>query len=68
MQDPSRWLVYYRLQELDIPCVCGGGQPLKIEANTPTQLVQAWSVFKQFKWQREKAIAWLEQCWQTPYP
>lgn len=60
----DRWLVYYRLQELDIPCDCATEQPLMVHITSATAAIQLWSVSKQFTESRQDLIYWLERCWQ----
>jgi hypothetical protein len=64
----DRWLVYQRLQELEIPCWCEANQPLRVEVVNPTTVVQLWSVMRQFTSSRQDLIYSLEICWQRRYP
>ena len=59
----DRWIVYHRLQELNIPCSCEAHKPLQAEASSPTAMVQLWSVTKQYSASREELIDWLKGCW-----
>jgi len=62
--DPvDRWTVFARLQELSVPCECACGQPLRVEATSPTAVLQIWSVVRHSSLSREAAIAVLETCW-----
>jgi len=62
--DPlDRWNVFARLQELSVPCECACGQPLRVEATSPTAVLQIWSVVRCATWSREVAVEALETCW-----
>jgi hypothetical protein len=60
----DRWSVYQRLQQLHIDCQCGCNQPLEVKFNSPTEILQMWSVIRQQTACRNELIAWLEYCWQ----
>ncbi|MGP1371771.1 MAG: Asr1405/Asl0597 family protein [Almyronema sp.] len=60
----ERWNIYNRLQELAILCHCAKGQPLQVQINTVTELVQLWSVIQQFTAPRQTQLAYIERCWQ----
>ncbi len=60
----QRWLVYHRLQELDIPCESGSHKPLFAEINTPTAAIQLWCVVRRLRISREELITLLESCWE----
>lgn len=60
----ERWLVYQRLQELQIPCHCGSDRPLRVSLHSPVQAIQLWSAIKQIRGTRQELIRWLESCWQ----
>lgn len=60
----DRWQVYYRLQQLEIPCQCEPHQPLKVEINNVQAAIQLWSVLHHFQASRTKLIDLLNQCWQ----
>lgn len=59
----EKWQIYYRLQELEIPCQCISNQPLEVTTTTPTAAIQLWSVVKQLTAPRAELINWLERCW-----
>lgn len=62
--DPvDRWNVFTRLQELSVPCECACGQPLRVDAASPTAVLQIWSVVRSATLPRDAAIAALETCW-----
>jgi hypothetical protein len=63
----GRWQVYYRLQELEIPCQCATNQPLQIKINNPKTAIQLWSVVKQFTEPRHELVRWLESCWNIDF-
>ncbi|MBR8828362.1 MAG: hypothetical protein DSM107014_10775 [Gomphosphaeria aponina SAG 52.96 = DSM 107014] len=60
----ERWQVYYRLQELEIPCNCPSNQPLEVKADNATAAIQLWSVVKQITDSRFELVNWLERCWE----
>ncbi|HEY9622756.1 MAG TPA: Asr1405/Asl0597 family protein [Crinalium sp.] len=59
----DRWLVYQRLQELDIPCHRLGDGSLQADINTPTAATQLWSITFQLTASRQQLISWLNRCW-----
>ncbi|HEY9668683.1 MAG TPA: Asr1405/Asl0597 family protein [Coleofasciculaceae cyanobacterium] len=59
----ERWIVYRRLQELEIPCRCGTNQPLSYQINDVTSAIQVWSVVRQLTVPRRELASWLECCW-----
>jgi hypothetical protein len=59
----DRWQVYYRLQELDIPCQCASYQPLKVQIDHPLAAIQLWSVVQRVAAPRQQLADWLETCW-----
>ena len=59
----ERWIVYRRLQELEIPCRCGTNQPLSYQLNDVTSAIQVWSVVRQLTVPRRELASWLECCW-----
>lgn len=62
--DPvDRWNVFARLQELSVPCECACGQPLRVDAVSPTAVAQIWSVVRCVTGSREAAVEALENCW-----
>lgn len=62
-----RWLVYYRLQQLQIQCHCSSYKPLTIQLHSPLAAIQLWSVVKQTQGNRQELISWLKCCWQKDY-
>jgi hypothetical protein len=60
----DRWQAYYRLQELQIPCICLEDGRLQVEVNTPNAAIQLWSVMQQLTRTRQQLSDWLERCWQ----
>ncbi|MBE9167773.1 hypothetical protein IQ238_09665 [Pleurocapsales cyanobacterium LEGE 06147] len=60
----ERWSVYYRLQELQIPCKCSTNQPLQVQLDSTKTAIQLWSVARQFNGSRQELVDWLECCWQ----
>jgi hypothetical protein len=59
----DRWVVYHRLQQLNIPCWCETNQPLKVVISSPAAAIQLWSVVRQFTASRQDLISTLEFCW-----
>ncbi len=59
----DRWIVYHRLQDLQIPCHCCTNQPLQVQLTSPTAVIQLWSVVKQYSASRRELIDWLTNCW-----
>lgn len=59
----DRWLVYKRLQELEIPCWCSINQPLQVQIDTLKDAIQLFSVVRQFTRSRQELIESLEHCW-----
>ena len=58
-----RWQVYYRLQELDIPCQCLPYQPMQVQLNHVPAAIQLWSVVRNFNLSRHELVDWLNHCW-----
>lgn len=58
----GRWDVFYRLQELAIPCQCDCHQPLRVQADTATAAIQIWSVIRQITSPRSVVADYLERC------
>ncbi|NDJ18260.1 Asr1405/Asl0597 family protein [Myxacorys almedinensis] len=65
IQCDDRWQVYFRLQELNVPCWCAAHQSLTVQIDSAIALIHLWSVVKQTK-ARSHLIEWLETCWQLP--
>lgn len=64
----DRWQVYFRLQELDIPCQCKSYQPLLVDIQSAQALIQVWSVVKRISTPRSDLSAGLNQCLRLPSP
>ena len=62
----DRWSIYYRLQDLNIPCACPADGTLRVQVDHPTALVLVRSTLRQFSAPRQDALQWLERCWETP--
>ncbi len=60
----DRWQVYHRLQELGINAQCKSFQPLQANINTPTEVLQLWSVIRQVSTPRHVLAAVLHKSWQ----
>jgi hypothetical protein len=63
IQAGDRWQIYRRLQELDISCQCEAHQPLRVEVEHGLDLIQLWSVIRQFDASRTENIEGLNRCW-----
>lgn len=61
----DRWRVYYRLQELKIPCWCLPDGSLQVEVQTSLGALLLRSVVQQFVAPRQEMVNWLERCWET---
>jgi hypothetical protein len=60
----QRWEVYHRLQSLGIACECQVNQPLRVEVETPLDVLQVWSLVRQVRASRQELIECLHRCWQ----
>ena len=58
-----RWEVYRRLKSLGIDCQCATNEPLLVNLNSPTTLIQIWSVVRQSNVERVQLVDWLDNCW-----
>ncbi|MFM2312089.1 MAG: hypothetical protein RLZZ04_1365 [Cyanobacteriota bacterium] len=58
-----RWEVFRRLQALEIDCQCSTNEPLLVDLDSPTTLIQVWSVIRQSTAERHQLIDWLNGCW-----
>lgn len=63
----DRWRVYYRLQELMIPCWCLPDGTLRVEVQGAIAAVLLRSVVQQFVAARQDLANWLDRCWQTEF-
>lgn len=63
----DRWQAYQRLQELEIPCWCQTGRPLRVRVIGPTAAVQVSSVLKRLTASRLDLARSLECCWHLSY-
>ncbi len=61
----DRWRVYYRLQELMIPCWCLSDGTLRVAVENAIAAVLLRSVVQQFLASRQDLVKWLDHCWQT---
>lgn len=64
----DRWQMYFRLQELGIPCQCKSYQPLQVDIQSAQALVQIWSIAKRIATPRADLAQWLNQCLRLPSP
>lgn len=60
----ERWQIYYRLQELMIPCWCHKDGSLRVQVNNIMSAILVRSTLMQFFASRKELVEWLEQCWQ----
>ncbi|NJL81124.1 MAG: hypothetical protein HC836_04670 [Richelia sp. RM2_1_2] len=60
----QRWQIYYRLQELNIPCSCLSDGSLQVQINNTIAAILLRSTVIQFTASRCSLIDWLERCWQ----
>ncbi len=63
----DRWRIYYRLQELMIPCWCLPDGTLRAEVSDAIAAVLLRSVVQQFLASRKDLVTWLDRCWQTEF-
>jgi len=57
------WDIYLRLRELDVSCIKESYCPLQINLDTPTTVIQSWSVCRQFIEPKHVLVDWLNRCW-----
>lgn len=62
----DRWQVYFRLQDLNIPCQCKSHQPLLVNIQSAQALVQVCGVVKRFSTPRSDLCDWLNHCFSLP--
>lgn len=60
----DRWLVYQRLQELEIPCQCEIYQPLRVQIPSSQTAIQLWSTIRSLTASRPELINFLKRCWE----
>jgi len=58
-----RWEIYRRLKSLGIDCQCSTNEPLLVNLDSPTTLIQIWSVIRQSNIERMQLVDWLDNCW-----
>jgi hypothetical protein len=61
----SRWQVYHRLRELQIPCACPEDGTLRVAVDHAIALLLVRSTVQHFTASRQELLDWLERCWQT---
>ena len=59
----DRWIIYHRLQELEIPCWCAADGILWVEINNAIDAVLLRSTVQSFIACRQELIHWLDRCW-----
>ena len=65
IKNTERWIIYRRLQELEIPCQCSTNQPLQVELSNPNAIAQLCHVVKQLTAPRSELVKWLDRCWKV---
>jgi hypothetical protein len=63
----DRWRIYYRLQELMIPCWCLPDGSLHVEVQSSIGALLLRSVVQQFLASRSEMVNWLERCWEAEF-
>ena len=66
IQCTDHWQVYYRLQALEIPCLCSYYQPLKVQISSVATAIQVWSIVQQVTLPRPALVQRLNACWRAP--
>ncbi|XHX79381.1 MAG: Asr1405/Asl0597 family protein [Stenomitos frigidus ULC029] len=61
----DHWQVYYRLQELEIPCCCSYHQPLKVQVSSAIAAIQIWSIVQHVTLPRQALVQRLNACWRS---
>ncbi|MGV2830928.1 Asr1405/Asl0597 family protein [Myxosarcina sp. GI1(2024)] len=61
----DRWIVYRRLQELNISCWCPQDGTLWVQIDRCIDAVLLRSTIQQFTSTRSELSDWLERCWST---
>ncbi|OKH24440.1 hypothetical protein NIES593_07100 [Hydrococcus rivularis NIES-593] len=61
----DRWLVYHRLQELNIPCWCPSNGSLLVEVNNCIDAILLRSTVQQLFAARRELVDWLQRCWEA---
>ena len=59
----DRWRIYYRLQELMIPCSCHVDGSLRVQVDSLQTAILVRSTLMQFLGSRQELVDWLEHCW-----
>lgn len=59
----QRWILYHRLQELEMTCYCSSDRPLQVELNNALAIAQLYFAVKQLTSSRSESIEWLNRCW-----
>lgn len=63
VETDQRWLVFQRLQDLNIPCQCQMYGDLHVQVNDGVTALQVWQVLRQFSASKQDLVDWLERCW-----
>lgn len=64
IEQTNRQKVYERLQQLEIPCSWGDGEPLQVRVENPVAALQVWSVLQQYAPSDAAVRQRLKRCWQ----
>lgn len=60
----NRWIVYRRLQDLEMACDCGCDRPLTVAIDTPAAALLVWSVVQAVTLSKSALTDHLDRCWQ----
>ena len=63
VKSTERWSIYYRLQQLGIPCQCSTNKSLQVELAHALAIAQLCSVVRHSTASRSELITWLDDCW-----
>lgn len=63
IENTARWIVYNRLQQLEIPCRCSTNRPLEVELNSPIAIAQLSCLVKRVTASRSDLVDCLNDCW-----
>ncbi|MEM0979733.1 MAG: Asr1405/Asl0597 family protein [Cyanobacteria bacterium P01_H01_bin.58] len=63
----ARWDVYFRLQELSVPCKCKFNRPLQVQVDSANTALQLWSLVRAFTSTKQQCTEHLEHCWQQTF-
>lgn len=61
----DRWVMYQRLQELDISCACPFDGSLRADVSTGMDILLIRSMVLRMTAARSDLMTWLERCWHS---